>query len=156
LSLDAQLKVTDQTIANRESSVETIIALKDAGQVTQVAVDQNVALYNNAKALKVDLETAICKTENMLNLLLGKPASTIARGRLNDQQMEAEMKLGVPTALLTNRPDVMAAEYGLTNAFEMTNVARSNFYPAFTVTPTGGFQRSELDTLLDANALFAT
>ena len=156
LSLDAQLKVTDQTIANRESSVETIIALKDAGQVTQVAVDQNVALYNNAKALKVDLETAIFKTENMLNLLLGKPASTIARGSLNDQQLDAEIKLGVPTTLLSNRPDVMAAEYGLINAFEMTNVARSNFYPSFTITATGGFQSLELDKLLDANSLFAT
>ena len=156
LSLDAQLEVTNQTIANRESSVETIIALKDAGQVTQVAVDQNVAQYNSAKALKVDLEAAIFKTENVLNLLLGKPASTIARSSLSSQQLDAEMKLGVPTTLLSNRPDVMAAEYGLINAFEMTNVARSNFYPSLTISATGGLQSLELDKLLDANSLFAT
>ncbi|MCB0453204.1 MAG: efflux transporter outer membrane subunit [Aequorivita sp.] len=156
LSLDAQLEVTNQTIANRESSVETIIALKDAGQVTQVAVDQNVAQYNSARALKVDLEAAIFKTENVLNLLLGKPASTIARSSLSSQQLDAEMKLGVPTTLLSNRPDVMAAEYGLINAFEMTNVARSNFYPSLTISATGGLQSLELDKLLDANSLFAT
>jgi NodT family efflux transporter outer membrane factor (OMF) lipoprotein len=156
LSLDAQLEVTDQTIANRESSVQTIMALKDAGQVNQVAVDQNVAQYNNAKALKVDLEAAIFKTENTLSLLLGKPAISIVRGSLNDQQLDAEIKLGVPSTLLSNRPDVIAAEYGLINAFEMTNVARSNFYPSLTLTATGGFQSLELDQWLNTNSLFAT
>lgn len=156
LSLDAQLEVTDQTIANRESSVQTIMALKDAGQVNQVAVDQNVAQYNSAKALKVDLEAAIFKTENTLSLLLGKPAISIARSSLNDQQLDAEIKLGVPSTLLSNRPDVIAAEYGLINAFEMTNVARSNFYPSLTLTATGGFQSLELDQWLNTNSLFAT
>lgn len=156
LSLDAQLEVTDQTIANRESSVQTIMALKDAGQVNQVAVDQNVAQYNSAKALKVDLEAAIFKTENTLSLLLGKSAISIARSSLNDQQLDAEIKLGVPSTLLSNRPDVIAAEYGLINAFEMTNVARSNFYPSLTLTATGGFQSLELDQWLNTNSLFAT
>src|SRR5690606_35012602 len=66
LALDAQLAITKQTIATHESGVETIKALKDAGQVTEVAVDQNIAQYNNAKALQVDLEVAIFTTENTL------------------------------------------------------------------------------------------
>ena len=56
LALDAQLEVTKASIETRDNSVVTIKALKDAGQVTQVAVDQNVALLNNAKALVVDLD----------------------------------------------------------------------------------------------------
>jgi outer membrane protein TolC len=75
---------------------------------------------------------------------------------LNDQQLDAEIKLGVPSTLLSNRPDVIAAEYGLINAFEMTNVARSNFYPSLTLTATGGFQSLELDQWLNTNSLFAT
>ena len=57
--------------------------------------------------------------------------------------------------LLSNRPDVKSAEYGLIQSFELTNVARSNFYPSFTLTATGGFQSLELDKLLNANSLFA-
>ena len=71
VALDAQLAITKQTIETREKGVETIKALKDAGQVNEVAVDQNIAQYNNAKALQVDLETAIFKTENTLSILLG-------------------------------------------------------------------------------------
>ncbi|GGH37007.1 membrane protein [Mangrovimonas yunxiaonensis] len=155
VALDAQLDITKKTIATRDSSVVTIKALKDAGNVTQVAVDQNIAQYNNAKALKVELEAAIFKTENTLNLLLGRPAVAIERSTLDGQQLNAEVKLGVPTTLLRNRPDVMAAEYGLINAFEMTNVTRSQFYPSLTLTANGGFQSLELDELLSANSLFA-
>ncbi|WP_338732418.1 efflux transporter outer membrane subunit [Mangrovimonas cancribranchiae] len=155
VAFDAQLKITEQTIAARDSSVYTIKELKNAGQVNQVAVDQNIAQYNNAKALKVELEAAIFKTENALNLLLGRPAATIERSALDNQQLEADIKLGVPATLLRNRPDVMAAEYGLINAFEMTNVARSDFYPSLTLTASGGFQSLELDELFNANSLFA-
>src|SRR5690606_3845225 len=155
LALDAQLEITKKTIATRDSSVNTIKALKDAGQVTQVAVDQNIAQFNNAQALKIDIETAIFRTENTLNLLLGKPSTPVKRSALAQQQLNTEIKLGIPMELLRNRPDVMAAEYQLISAFEMTNVARSNFYPSFTLTATSGFQSLELADLLSTNSLFA-
>lgn len=155
VALDAQLEITEQTIETRESSVNTIKALKEAGQVNQVAVDQNIAQYNNAKALKVDLEASIFKTENALNLLLGRTSVVVKRSKLSQQELDVTIKLGVPIILLRNRPDVMAAEYGLINAFEMTNVAKSNFYPSLTLTATGGFQSLDLDELLSANSLFA-
>ncbi|SFW37628.1 TolC family protein [Cellulophaga fucicola] len=155
LALDAQLAVTKKTIETRESSVETIKALKDAGNVTQVAVDQNIAQYNSAKALKVDLETAIFKTENTLSILLGKAPQNIKRTSLDVQDISTDLTVGVPSTLLSNRPDVMAAEYGLIQSFELTNVARSSFYPSLTLTASGGFQSLELDQLIDANSLFA-
>ncbi|WP_100613882.1 efflux transporter outer membrane subunit [Confluentibacter citreus] len=156
LALDAQLAITKQTIATRDSSVVTIKALKDAGQVTQVAVDQNIAQYNNAKALQVDLEVAIFRTENTLSILLGKAPQHFERSAMDVQVIDTDLKLGVPANLLRNRPDVMAAEYGLIQSFELTNVARSNFYPSLTLTGSGGFQSLDLDELLSANSLFAT
>ena len=155
LALDAQLDVTRKTLVTRDSSVTTIKALKDAGQVTQVAVDQNIALYNNAKALEVDLGAAIFRAENTLNLLLGRYPQELARGSLEGQTLETEIQWGVPATLLSNRPDVMASEYGLIQAFELTNVARSRYYPSLTLTATGGLQSLELDKLLEANSLFA-
>lgn len=155
LALDSQLEITNKTIIARDSSVFTIRALKDAGQVTQVAVDQNIAQYNNARALSVDLEAAIFKTENTLNLLLGKPGAPVQRSILEDQALQSDLKLGVPTTLLANRPDVMASEYALVQAFEFTNVARSSFYPSLTLTASGGFQSLDFDELLNTNSLFA-
>ncbi|RLJ67188.1 NodT family efflux transporter outer membrane factor (OMF) lipoprotein [Lacinutrix venerupis] len=156
LALDAQLEITKQTIQTRESGVTTIKALKDAGQVTQVAVDQNIAQYNSARALQVDIETAIFKTENTLSILLGKTPQHFERSSLDIQKIEQELVLGVPTTLLSNRPDVMAAEYDLIQSFELTNVAKSSLYPSLKLTASGGLESLELDKLLNANSLFAT
>lgn len=155
LALDAQLEVTKQTIATRKTSVETIKALKEAGQVTQVAVDQNVAQYNSAQALQVDIETAIFKTENMLSILLGKSVQDFERSNLDIQKIEENLKLGVPATLLSNRPDVMSAEYNLIQSFELTNVAKSNLYPSLKLTASGGLQSLEIDKLFNANSIFA-
>jgi multidrug efflux system outer membrane protein len=75
---------------------------------------------------------------------------------LDIQKIEQDIKLGVPATLLSNRPDVMAAEYRLIQSFELTNVAKSNFYPSLTLTASGGFQSLELDNLLSANSLFSS
>ena len=155
LALDAQLEVTKQTIVTRESGVKTIKALKDAGQVTQVAVDQNIAQYNSAKALQVDIEVAIFKTENTLSILLGKTPQTFQRSSLDIQNIDQDIVLGVPATLLSNRPDVMAAEYGLINSFELTNVAKSNLYPSLTLTASGGLESLDVDNLINANSIFA-
>lgn len=45
VALDAQLEITKETIETRRKTVTAIESLKEAGQVTQVAVDQNVAQY---------------------------------------------------------------------------------------------------------------
>src|SRR5690606_24582657 len=93
--------------------------------------------------------------ENTLSVLLGKTPGEIQRSSLREQHLDPEMKTGYPLQLLRNRPDVIAAEYGLINAFELSNVAKAAFYPSLTISATGGLQSLELDELLSANSLFA-
>ena len=156
LALDEQYEVTSKTIENRTLSLQTMKALKEAGNVTQVAVDGAAAQLYNSQALLIDLEKQIFRTENFLSFLLGRPGEQVKRGRLSAQKDNTGLTLGVPALLLRNRPDVMAAEYGLVNSFELTNVARSYFYPSFVITGTGGFQSLQFDKLFDSGSLFAT
>lgn len=156
LTLDEQISVTEETIATRTEGLETTIALKDAGIGNEAGVKQTEAQLYTAKAILVDLKTQSRLVENMLSILLGSNPREINRGNLAEQDIDTPLKTGVPSLLLSNRPDVMAAEYGLINAFEFTNVARSAFYPSLTISANGGFQSLELDKLLDVNSLFAT
>ncbi len=156
LAFDDQYEVTLKTIENRKRSLETIQALKDAGNVTQVAADQTAAQLYNAQAFLVDLEQAIFIAENAFSILLGKPVQTVDRTTLAEQKIQTELGLGIPASLLGNRPDVIAAEYNFANAFELTNVARSNFYPALTLTANGGFQSLDFDKWFSSRSLFAT
>lgn len=156
VALDEQIRITEQSIANRESSLETTKALKEAGYVTEVGVKQTEAQLYDAQSILLDLKTNIKLLENTMSILLGEAPQAIDRGRLEEQAINQDIKIGFPIQLLRNRPDVMAAEYGLINAFEMTNVARSDFYPSLRISATGGFQSLEIDQLLNANSLFAS
>jgi len=155
VALDAQLEITKETIETRRKTVTAIESLKEAGQVTQVAVDQNVAQYNNARVLQIEIERQIFRTENALSILLAKQPQSYERSTLDDQEITAEMKVGVPYVLLRNRPDVIAAENDFIQAFEMTNVAKASFYPSLTLSASGGFQSLEFNNWFDTNSLFS-
>src|SRR5690606_19142609 len=133
LAVDEQIRVTEQTIATRTKGLETTIALKDAGNVTEVGVKQTEAQLFTAQAILIDLQTQSRLLENTLSILLGSAPQQINRNTLEAQQIDIPLKTGVPSQLLANRPDVIAAEYSLVNAFELTNVARSSFYPSLTL-----------------------
>jgi len=156
VAFDEQKKITEETIATREFSLETMKALKEAGTVNEVGVKQTEAQLHTAKAMLIDIDMNTKLLENTLSILLGGSPQGIERSSMDDQAVFVDIKVGYPAQLLRNRPDVLAAEYGLINAFELTNVAKSNFYPSLGISATGGFQSLELDKLLSVNSLFAT
>lgn len=156
LALDEQIKVAKSTLENRNSSVEVIKALKKSGSVNEVAVKQTEAQKYAVEIIIEDLNYNIKVLESSFNQLLGKPASAVERGVFANQTIDAEIKAGLPSLLLSKRPDVVAAELNFRNAFELTNVARSYFYPSLTLSATGGFQSLELKEWFSTNSIFAT
>jgi len=155
LSVDAQIKVAEETLINRDKSVETIIALKKAGNVTEVGVKQTEAQKYATQIIIADLKNNIIILENTMSILLGEPSAKIERNTFESQSMQPTITLGVPASLLRNRPDVIAAEYNLITNFEMTNVAKSGFYPSLKVTASGGLQSIDLKEWFSANSIFA-
>lgn len=155
MALDKQRAIAQKTLDARKSSLETTQALKDAGQVTEVAVKQTAAQVHTTEIILINLENNIKLLENTFCILLGEPPHNVERGNLDDQSIDTELKTGVPYLLLANRPDVLQAEYGLINAFELTNVAKSSMYPALTLRANGGLQSLEFQNWLDASSLFS-
>ena len=155
LSVDAQIKLAEKTLVNRNQSIETIIALKDAGNVTEVGVKQTEAQKYATELIIADLKNSIIILENTLSILMGESSAKIDRNTFESQSNQPIITLGVPATLLRNRPDVIAAEYNLISNFEQTNVAKSNFYPTLKVTASGGLQSIDLKEWFSANSLFA-
>jgi multidrug efflux system outer membrane protein len=153
LALDKQLSITQQTIKIRESDVETMKALKEGAIVNGAAVVQSEANLYAAQVTIPDLNRSIRESENALSVLLAKSSGTIARSSLDQQAPYVDLKTGVSTQLLQNRPDIQAAEFGFRSAFENTNVARASFYPSLTLTATGGLSTLQLKNFFD-NSIF--
>jgi len=155
LAIDSQIKVVNTTLVNRNTSVEVIKALKEAGNVNEVAVKQTEAQQYAAQIILEDLKYNVKVLENSFNQLLGKASNTVQRSVFENQIIKAEIKTGLPAFLLSQRPDVVAAELNFRNTFELTNVARSTFYPSLTLTATGGLQALELQDWFSAKSIFA-
>ena len=155
LAFDEQKKIFSNTIEIRKKNLETTKALKDAGIVSEVAVQQSEALVYNAEASLVTLDVQIQMLENTISLLMGEPSHEIERTSLNTLNFALNTDVGYPSALLANRPDVKQAEFNLINAFELTNAAKAQFYPSLRITGSTGVQSVDIDKLFSGNSVFA-
>jgi len=156
LALDAQLEITRQTVQNRIKDVETMKLLLEGDVVTGAAVVQSEAQRYAAEVTIPDLERNVREAENLLATLLGRVPGPIERGTLAGQAPPPELLTGVPGQLLRNRPDVQQAEYAFASNFELTNAARTYFYPSFTITANGGLTSTTLSNLFSPTAIFAS
>ncbi|MDX1828601.1 MAG: efflux transporter outer membrane subunit [Lutibacter sp.] len=156
LALDAQVKVAEKTLINRNQSIETIKALKTAGIVNEVSVKQTEAQKYATEIILKDLKYNVIVFENTLSILIGKSPKALKRTSFENQKITANIKTGIPALLLSRRPDVISAELNFRNSFELTNVARSNFYPSLSVNASGGFNSLELKNWFNSSSLFSS
>ena len=106
LMLDSQYEVTEETAAKWRQSVEAMRALKEAGYANEAGVAQYEANTLAIEASLHDLGYQRTQAENSLCSLLGEVPHTIARGRLENQQLPDDLTVVVPLLMLSNRPDV--------------------------------------------------
>ncbi|WP_090997746.1 efflux transporter outer membrane subunit [Pedobacter insulae] len=154
LALDKQLEITLQTIKSRRTNVETMKALKDAAKVTGAAVVQSEANLYAAEVSLPDLKKSIRENENALSVLLANAPSAVNRSSIDQQVPFKELSIGVSAQLLQNRPDVQAAEFAFRASFENTKVAKSYFYPALTLTASGGLSTLQLKDFFSQSVFY--
>lgn len=154
MAYDQQLQITLATIENRKQDVITTKSLKDADVLTGAAVMQAQAGLYSVEVTVPDIHQNIRQTENNISLLLGRDPGSIGRDSLGAQAVATDLRTGLPAQLLANRPDVQEAEFQLRYSTELTNVARTYFYPALTITGEGGLSSGSLAHFFDASAFF--
>ena len=154
LALDAQLKITRETLKKRISNAETMKALRDNDLITSADLVLSEANRYATEIIIPDLEQRIYETENALSLLMGKEPGPISRTSLEKQNISEDLKAGVPARLLANRPDVLQAEYRLRYYYETAKSARSSFYPALTISAQSGLTETSLNAFFNTPAFF--
>ena len=127
------------TLLMLDSQYEAMRALKEAGYANEAGVAQYEANTLAIEASLHDLGYQRTQAENSLCSLLGEVPHTIARGRLENQQLPDDLTVGVPLLMLSNRPDVRSAEYSLMQSYYATASARSALYPSITLSGTVGW-----------------
>lgn len=139
LMLDAQLDVARKNLLLGDTVVNMMQLQKQAGQVTELAVQQAIAQREAAAQLVPQLEQEIAVQENTLRILTGELPGTINRNSLlNDFVVPAQLPTGIPASMVSRRPDVRASEMALKSANARVGVAQGSMYPVLSISATGG------------------
>lgn len=142
LMLDEQLDITRRTAVTWAEYLHAMKALKNAGEVNEMAVAQTEAVKLATDASVLSLERQICEMENSISTLLGQSPQDIERSTLAEQQFPDSLCTGVPLQLLSRRPDIRQYEAQLATAYYATNSARAAFYPSITLSGAAGWTNS--------------
>ena len=139
LMLDEQLAIAQKNLALNDSTLRIIQLQYNAGQVTSLAIQQAQAQQQAAAQLVPQFEQDIALQENALRILTGELPDKIARTqKLNNIAFTDNLSAGVPSALLSRRPDVKSQELALNIANAQVGINQANMYPALRITATGG------------------
>lgn len=139
LMLDTQLDITRKNLALNDTTVQMMRLQKQAGQVTELAVQQTEVQRQTAALLIPQLEQQIAIQENAIRILSGElPAPVTRSAKLINIQVWDSLPTGVPAEMLSRRPDVRAKEMALVAANANVGIAKAQMYPSFNITASGG------------------
>lgn len=149
-SLAEQAEQADRAVAAREGGLRLAKLRLDAGVTSALDYRQAEALLTQAQTEVASLRNQRAQQRNIVRLLVGSPIDEEALAparRLSDQGIIRDINAGLPSELLTHRPDIIQAEEALRAARANIGAARAAFFPTISLTGTAGFASPSLDNL---------
>jgi NodT family efflux transporter outer membrane factor (OMF) lipoprotein len=125
------------------------------GTASALDVAQQESLVAAQRAAIPPLVQTLRQNTAALALLIGRPPARVAIGSANLWQIAIPaVTPGLPSDLLTRRPDVREAEAKLAAANANVEAARAAFFPSIQLTGQGGYQSALLRTLVRPESTF--
>ena len=149
--LEERLLLAHQAIASRKESLRIFQRRVDVGSASRLNLTQVQTLLTQAQALGAQLIQARAQQANALALLVGAPVDSAPNARLDEVHLPP-LRVGLPSDLLVQRPDIMAAEHQLRAASAQIGAARAAFFPRVALTGSLGTASAELGGLFDSDS----
>jgi multidrug efflux system outer membrane protein len=150
--LDHRLEIANHTAKSREDAYNLFKLRYKAGVISELELSQAESEYESAAATIPAIEKAVAQQENELSLLLGRNPDAIARGKALDELALPPVPAGLPSSLLTNRPDILQAEQDLVAANAQIGAARAQYFPSISLTGAFGRASNDLSSLFTGPA----
>jgi multidrug efflux system outer membrane protein len=143
-----QLRLAQQTQASRRDALTIAQGQASIGVLSDLDLAQIEGLAETARADVARLQTVIDQDKSALTLLTGAPLTAdLLPDGLQTGQVAAALPVGLPSDVLLDRPDVLAAEHDLKSANANIGAARAAFFPRISLTGSTGSSSTGLDDL---------
>jgi NodT family efflux transporter outer membrane factor (OMF) lipoprotein len=150
-----RLRVARDNLASAERILKIIQDRFNNGTAAALDVAQQASLAAIQRASIPPLIVQIDQNKATLGLLVGRsPEHIVVRGGSLYRLAVPPITPGLPSQLLTQRPDVREAEAKLAGADANVEAARAAFFPTIQLTGQGGVQSTALQNLFTPSAVF--
>ena len=150
--LDQQLDIARRTAKIREESYHIFNVRFRAGYVSELELSQAKSDLEQVLATIPPLEKSIAQQENALCVLLGRNPGPVARGKAISDLGRPAIPAGLPSDLLSQRPDIRQAEQNLISANAQIGLARAQYFPDISLTGMFGWESTKLSSLFSGPA----
>jgi multidrug efflux system outer membrane protein len=154
LGAGEQLVLARRTLESREEGYKLGKQRFAVGATSALDLRLNETLVLSARVSVLQLQRQQAQAHNALTLLVGKPLGDMPVGEdLSSQNVVTTIPAGLPSDLLTNRPDIRAAESRLVAANANIGAARAAFFPRISLTAGLGTASPALSGLFDSGSM---
>ena len=149
------LQLARETLKAQEESYQLIKRRLELGAGSELDLRQAQTRVEAAKGDIARYTTLVARDENALTLVVGSPLPTglLPQALSETITMVRDLALGLPSEVLLQRPDVLAAEDLLKGMNANIGAARAAFFPRITLVGALGIGSDQLGGLFNAGSL---
>ena len=152
--VDVQRDLLDDTVKAFQASYDVTQNRYRAGVAGRVDVVQAESQLLSTQAQAIDLRSTRATLEHAIAVLIGRPPALVTIEARPFKAHIPDVPASVPSILLERRPDIAAAERRMAAANARIGVAQSAYFPALSLTGSGGFASNAISTLFSAPSRF--
>ncbi len=154
-TLDAEEQLLTSTVAAYEKALELTTNRYKGGVASGVDVAQAETQLQTTRAQAVDITVQRAQFEHAIAALTGQSPATLSISPNPWRNPPPEIPVGLPAYLLERRPDIAGAERRVAAANAQVGVARAVYFPAISLTASGGFEATTITNWLTGPSGFA-
>ncbi|WP_154947690.1 efflux transporter outer membrane subunit [Pseudomonas fluorescens] len=149
----ARMSVTQQTLSAREKSLELVQMRGQVGSATELDTQEAIGLLEQARIEQSRTQRESLQARYALQLLVGEDElnANLIAGSTDDIFFQ-DVEAGLPSNLLSSRPDILGAEHRIQARNANIGAARAAFFPRITLTGNLGTAGPELSDLFSAGS----
>jgi NodT family efflux transporter outer membrane factor (OMF) lipoprotein len=152
--LDAEYKVVQESVDSEQKALDLIKRRHDGGVASGLEVAQQATVLDSTISQAALVQQSRAQYEHAIAVLVGQPASTFSVVIAPLSANPPPVPLGVPSDVLERRPDIATLEREMAYQNAQVGIARTAFYPHITLSGSGGWQSTDIASLLSAPSLF--
>ncbi len=150
-----RIRIATENIASAQRILNAIQQRRNVGTATDLEVAQQESTLDNLKATVPTLRQTVAQSKYALAVLVSRPPESVfIRGGGLSQIALPRVTPGLPSQILTQRPDIRRQEADLASATANVGNARAQFFPTIQLTAQGGYQSAALSALFTPQATF--